>query len=159
MKMKMSKKVNKVLAFIAILAFGVISAMAEEVPGIEASSQETVYDPSGKRDPFKPFIKLTQNENETKPRVNELLPPIKRYSLEEFKLVGVLWMKKRPKAMIVDPEKNTYVLSVGDEIGNMQGKIVEIRNNGILVEEKKHFENVFGEKKVETATSVLAFRE
>jgi Tfp pilus assembly protein PilP len=61
--------------------------------------------------------------------------------------------------MIVDPEKNTYVLGVGDEIGNMQGKIVEIKNNGILVQERRYFENVFGEKKVETATSVLAFRE
>ncbi len=154
-----SKKIFKTLVFVTIFAFGVIGAMAEEVPDSGASSQETAYDPSGKRDPFKPFIKLTERENEKKPSVSELLPPIQRYSLEEFKLVGVLWMQKQPKAMIVDPEKNTYVLGVGDEIGNMRGRIVEIRNNGILVQEKRYFENVFGEKKVETATSVLAFRE
>ncbi|HSE83203.1 MAG TPA: pilus assembly protein PilP [Thermodesulfobacteriota bacterium] len=154
-----SEKITKILVFVTIFVFGVMAAMAEEVPGSGASSQDTAYDPSGKRDPFKPFIKLTEKEKETKPSVSELIPPIQRYSLEEFKLVGVLWMQKQPKAMIVDPEKNTYVLSVGDEIGNMQGRIVEIRNNGILVQEKKHFENIFGEKKVETATSVLAFRE
>ena len=154
-----NKKITKILVFVTIFAFGVIGAVAGEVPGSGASSQEAAYDPSGKRDPFKPFIKLTEKEKEAKPRVSELIPPIQRYSLEEFKLVGVLWMKKQPKAMIVDPEKNTYVLGVGDEIGNMHGKIVEIRNNGILVQEKRYFENVFGEKKVETATSVLAFRE
>jgi Tfp pilus assembly protein PilP len=154
-----SKKIIKILVFVTIFAFGVIGVVAEEVPDSGASSQEIPYDPSGKRDPFKPFIKLTEKEKETKPSVSELLPPIQRYSLEEFKLVGVLWMQKQPKAMIVDPEKNTYVLSVGDEIGNMRGRIVEIRNNGILVQEKKYFENVFGEKKVEAAMSVLAFRE
>ena len=158
MKME-SKKITKVLVFVTIFAFGVIGGVAQEVPGSGASSQETAYDPSGKRDPFKPFIRLTEKEKEAKPGVSELLPPIQRYSLEEFKLVGVLWVEKQPRAMIVDPEKNTYVLGVGDGIGNMQGEIVEIRNNGILVQEKKYFENVFGEKKVETATSVLAFRE
>jgi Tfp pilus assembly protein PilP len=88
-----------------------------------------------------------------------LVPPIKRYPLEEFRLVGILWTGQQPKAMIVDPEKNTYVLGIGDEIGNSQGKIVEIRDNGILVEEKKQFEDIFGQKRIEIKKSILAFRE
>jgi hypothetical protein len=61
--------------------------------------------------------------------------------------------------MIVDPEKNTYVLGLGDELGNSQGKIVEVRGNGILVEERRQLEDVFGQKKIETRKSILAFRE
>lgn len=124
-----------------------------------AAGKNAVYETAGKRDPFKPFIKLTEGESEVKPQVNELLPPIQKYSLNEFRLVGVVLVGKDPRAMIVDPEKNTYVLGVGERIGNRQGKIVEIRENGILVEEKRFLENIFGEKRVELEKSVLAFKE
>jgi len=87
------------------------------------------------------------------------VPPIKRYPLEQFRLVGILWAGQQPKAMIVDPEKNTYVLGIGDEIGNSQGRIIEVRESGILVEEKRQLEDVFGQKKIEVRKSVLAFRE
>ena len=62
-----------------------------------------------------------------------------------------------PKAMVVDPEKNTYYLGVGDEIGNKNGEIIEVRDNGLLVQEKRYYEDVFGNSKVEVEKSVLAF--
>ena len=120
--------------------------------------EKPLYTPQGKRDPFRPFIKL-EEEREVKPQVSQLVPPIKRYPLEEFRLVGILWAGQQPKAMIVDPEKNTYVLGIGDEIGNSQGRIIEVRESGILVEEKRQLEDVFGQKKIEVRKSVLAFRE
>ncbi|HWP91402.1 MAG TPA: pilus assembly protein PilP [Thermodesulfobacteriota bacterium] len=120
--------------------------------------EKPLYTPQGKRDPFRPFIKL-EEEREVKPQVSQLVPPIKRYPLEEFRLVGILWAGQQPKAMIVDPEKNTYVLGIGDEIGNSQGRIIEVRESGILVEEKRQLEDVFGQKKIEVKKSVLAFRE
>jgi Tfp pilus assembly protein PilP len=164
--------VKGLLIFLLLVALSVfdIKALEAEEPG--SSSVETtnttnittvpqeetpLYSPEGKRDPFKPFIRIIQEEKQVTPRVN--LPPIKRYPLEEFRLVGIVQIGEQPKAMVVDPEKNTYVLGVGDEIGNKQGKIIEIRNNGILVEEKRVFEDVFGHEKVETRKSVLAFRE
>lgn len=114
--------------------------------------------PQNRRDPFKPFIKIIR-EPEAKPALSELVPPIKKYPLQEFRLVGIIWVGKEPKAMVVDPERNTYVLGIGDEIGNSQGRIVEIRENGIMVEEKRYFEDIFGERKVEVKRSVLAFKE
>ena len=120
--------------------------------------ERPLYTPQGKRDPFRPFIKL-EEEREVKPQVSQLVPPLKRYPLEEFRLVGILWAGQQPKAMIVDPEKNTYVLGIGDEIGNSQGRIIEVRESGILVEEKRQLEDVFGQKKIEVKKSVLAFRE
>ena len=61
--------------------------------------------------------------------------------------------------MVIDPEKNTYFLGKNDEIGNRNGVILEIRDNGLLVSEKRFFEDVFGEEKVEIKKSVLAFVE
>ncbi|MER3445928.1 MAG: hypothetical protein C4291_03415 [Candidatus Dadabacteria bacterium] len=123
-----------------------------------APQGQSTYSAAGKRDPFKPFIKIVETK-EVEPQLSKSLPPIKRYSLEQFRLVGIVSVGHQPKAMIVDPEKNTYVLGIGDEIGNRQGKIVEIRDNGILVEEKRYLEDVFGQKKVETKKSSLAFKE
>ncbi len=120
--------------------------------------QEPAVPSAGRRDPFKPFIKIIEKK-EVGQEVSKSLPPLKRYPLEQFRLTGIMFVGRRPKAMIVDPEKNTYFLGVGDEIGDKQGRIVEVRNNAILVEEKRSFEDVFGQKKIETKRSVLAFKE
>ena|ERR1700756_1660635 len=145
-----------------IIALWVVGAQAQEsqktdIPKPSAPQEEPIYSPIGKRDPFKPFIKIV--EKEVKPEVSKSLPPLRRYSLEQFRLVGIMSVGQQLKAMIVDPEKNTYVLGVGDEIGNKNGKIVEVRDNAILVEEKRYFEDVFGQKKIETKKSILAFKE
>lgn len=120
-------------------------------------NNEPFYTSQGRRDPFKPFIK--EVETDLGPELDTLLPPIKKYSLDAFKLVGVILVNKETKAMIVDPEKNTYYLGVGDEIGNREGVIIEVRDSGILVQEKRRFEDVFGNKKIEVKDSVLAFRD
>ena len=131
---------------------------AEAQTGYNLSrDNEPLYTSQGRRDPFKPFIKEVETDSEH--GVDILLPPIKKYSLDEFKLVGVILVNKETKAMVVDPEKNTYYLGVGDDIGNREGVIIEVRNSGILVEEKRRFEDVFGNKKIEVKNSVLAFRD
>lgn len=114
------------------------------------------YNPKGKRDPFKPFIKLSKSKK-TKGAIKRFVPPIKRYALRRYKLVGVMWVGNDPRAMVVDPEKNTYYMSIGDAIGNLQGKIVDIRENGIQVEETTTREDIFGAKEKLIKKSVLAF--
>jgi Tfp pilus assembly protein PilP len=150
-----------VFSIVIVLVLPVLGIKAEESQNLNApalSQERPLYRPEGKRDPFKPFIKIVE-QKEVKPQVSNLLPPIKRYALDQYRLVGILWSGQQPKAMIVDPEKNTYVLGLGDELGNSQGKIVEVRGNGILVEERRQLEDVFGQKKIETRKSILAFRE
>jgi Tfp pilus assembly protein PilP len=120
-------------------------------------SKAEVSNPESKRDPFRPFIKLVNEEEETGD--GSLVPPIKRYELQEFRIAGILWIEGEPRTMIVDPEKNTYYLAVGDEIGNKGGVILEIRNSGILVKETRHYEDLFGEDKVEIRKVVLSFQE
>jgi Tfp pilus assembly protein PilP len=120
-------------------------------------SQAVITSSEIKRDPFKPFIKLEDEEEQTGD--NSLVPPIKRYDLQAFRIAGILWIEGEPRAMVVDPEKNTYYLSIGDEIGNKGGVILEIRDSGILVKETRSYEDVFGESKVEVKNVVLTFQE
>ena len=115
------------------------------------------YDPAGKRDPFKPFIRLMDIPSAGPAPV--VVPPIQRYSLDQFRISGIVWMSGKPQAMVVDPEGNTYFLGDGDRIGNKEGEILEVRNNGLLVQETVRSEDVYGEVKVETKKSVLAFED
>jgi len=118
-------------------------------------NEKPPYDSTGMRDPFKPFIKLA--DTPSAPSV-VLRPPIQRYPLNQFRIVGIVWIGGKPQAMIVDPEGNTYFLGAGDKIGSSDGEILEVRQNGILVQEKTRLENVYGEVKIEVKQSVLAFQ-
>jgi len=123
---------------------------------IDEQLNKPLYQPFGKRDPFKPFIK---EPKEKAAAISETTPPIKRFPLDEYRIVGIVWVENVPKAMVVDPEKNTYFLGKTDEIGNKNGIILEVSENGLLVNEKRFFEDVFGEQKVEIRKSVLAFAD
>ncbi len=149
------------ISFLLISLWVFVSHAQEDqktVTDFKTIQEGSTQKPLVNRDPFRPFIKIFEKK-EVETQINKSLPPIKRYPLEQFRLVGIVWVGEQPKAMVVDPEKNTYVLGVGDEIGSKQGKIIEVREGGIMVEEKKYFEDVLGQKKVETVKSVLAFRE
>lgn len=113
------------------------------------------YDSAGKRDPFKPFLKLVDIPVGPSTVVR---PPIQRYPLNQFRIAGIVWIGDQPQAMIVDPEANTYFLGVGDKIGDKEGEILEVRESGLLVQERARLENVYGEVKVEVRKSVLAFQ-
>jgi Tfp pilus assembly protein PilP len=113
------------------------------------------YDSTGMRDPFKPFIKLV--DTPASPSL-VLRPPIQRYPLNQFRIVGIVWIGGKPQAMVVDPEANTYFLGAGDKIGSSDGEIMEVRESGILVQERTRLENVYGEAKIEVKQSVLAFQ-
>jgi Tfp pilus assembly protein PilP len=125
------------------------------VESVAEREEKLPYDSTGMRDPFKPFIKLV--DTPTAPSV-VLRPPIQRYPLNQFRIVGIVWIGGKPQAMVVDPEANTYFLGVGDKIGSSDGEIMEVRQNGILVKETMKIENVYGEVKVEVKESVLAFQ-
>src|SRR3972149_8181447 len=137
--------IRKILAFFLLISLWVFVSHAQEdqktATDFKTIQEGSKYKPLVNRDPFKPFIKIVEKK-EVETEVSKSLPPIKRYALEQFRLVGIVWVGEQPKAMVVDPEKNTYFLGVGDEIGSKQGKIIEVRESGIMVEEKKYFEEV-----------------
>ena len=52
---------------------------------LEKREEEFAYNPTGKKDPFKPFIQLTRDKKRT-----GSLPPLQNYDLSQVKLVGII---------------------------------------------------------------------
>ncbi len=146
-----------VIAFAALLAFGLAGCSKEEAPApvvrrpapkaeakpVETAPSEavkpekeppvvTLYDPVGKRDPFVPFIKVV-----AKAVRGDLssLPPLQRYDLGELKFVGVIWGAGLRKALVEDAEGKGYTIGVGTKIGSSGGVVTRITENEIVVKE------------------------
>lgn len=112
-----------------------------------------VFDPTGLRDPFEPFIKL-EKPKEAKPKVFVPKTPLQRYAVEELRLVGVVWAAQgRSKALIEDPEGKGYVVTAGTLVGDRDGKIVDIRPEKVVVEERSV--DLLGEENVKMVTMTL----
>ena len=118
--------------------------MAEENPSPPPMEvifkSDYVYDPTGKRDPFKPFKAI--GAGPVKPgRAAENLEPLQRWELERLQVVGILWDVAKPKAMIKDPDGTIYTASIKTKIGRNDGFIAAIREGEIVVIELTYYED------------------
>lgn len=94
------------------------------------------YRPQGKLDPFKPFIRKElpgQKKADLK-----FLSPLQRYGIEQLKLIGIMATEdfKKRRAIIQDPKGKSYILMKGTLIGQNNGKVAEILDDQVIVEEK-----------------------
>ena len=89
-----------------------------------------VYDPLGKKDPFRSFILE---------RVQEIDPlakgPLEQFDLAQVSVTGVVWEGDRRRAFVVDPSGHGYIVREGDRIGKNDGQVVEIGDSRMLVRE------------------------
>jgi len=91
-----------------------------------ASSPRFLYDPSGKRDPFKPFdlapqIDLSGRED------------LERYPLDQLRLTAVMRAGDEPTALIVNRAGHGYTVRKGTKVGLHGGEIVEILDDKLLI--------------------------
>jgi len=97
--------------------------------------------PSEGRDPFYGFVQeiiaererqesLEQQENMIE---EEVLLPAQRFDVRDFALVAVVTNTAKPKALLIDPEKQPHTVKKGDLIGNRNGVLVDIRRNEIEI--------------------------
>lgn len=82
--------------------------------------------------------------------------PLRNMSLKNYKLLGLIWKTKVPKAFIQDTEGKTHVLRKGDYLGDKQGQIIKIREGEVIVLEAHEEED---EKGLRYKTNVLTFSE
>ena len=104
------------------------------------------YSAAGKADPFKPFMEtdaaVKKKMEEEKKRLEALkarpFSPLQRADIGQFRLVGIAGSGKKRTAMVQDDSgKKYYPLFVGTYIGLNEGRVVEIRSDRVIVEEKK----------------------
>jgi type IV pilus assembly protein PilP len=102
--------------------------------GPAEEEKDYVYDPTGKRDPFQPFI---ATQTPVKP-VGEEVPitPLQKYDLSQLKLVAILVGKGEGKAMVEDAEGKGYIIEKGVYVGRNFGKVKAVLKDRVIIEER-----------------------
>jgi len=113
------------------------------------SSQEFVYDPTGRRDPFKSYLNMPKNiVVEAKPSLNSSsgIPSYlqqqndqaetpESYGLDKLSVAAILWDVSDPKALIKGPGSKTFMVHKHTRIGKNSGYIAAIREGEVVVVE------------------------
>jgi type IV pilus assembly protein PilP len=105
-------------------------AETERSEADEAVAPEYVYNPIGKRDPFRTFIATADEEEIRSPT------PLQRYELEQYELTGIVWGVDRPRALVEDPEGTGHVIELGTYVGKKWGKVTQITSSQLVVTEE-----------------------
>ncbi len=101
-------------------------------PRAEAPPEDIfVYNPIGKRDPFRTFL-TKENEDENGPARTDL----QKYDIDQYKLVGIVWGNERPRALVQDPTGEGFVMEIGTYIGKNWGKVTQIQSDVVVVTEE-----------------------
>jgi type IV pilus assembly protein PilP len=107
----------------------------------------SVYDPTGKIDPFEPLFRekpVEIKEKKLKKRVPRT--PLEHIDLGQLKLVGIILASSGNRALVEEASGKGYVIKKGTYIGINAGKVVDIQKEIVTVEEE--FEDVFGKTQV-----------
>jgi Tfp pilus assembly protein PilP len=94
------------------------------------------YDPSGRRDPFKPLIapkKPTATLDEEKMNC----PPLQEFELASLKLVAIVWGELGRKAMLKAPNGRGYTVGEDMLVGRNCARVRRIESNAVIIEETR----------------------
>jgi type IV pilus assembly protein PilP len=114
---------------------------------IQPSPEGYTYDPSGRRDPFKPYGQSQQSQvvipQKTEEPEKPPMPtdPLQMYDVSQFHLVGIIWQVKNPKAVVRDPAGKMHLIYRETKIGRNSGFVASIREGEVLVVEPTVAEN------------------
>jgi type IV pilus assembly protein PilP len=96
--------------------------------------RDYVYDPTGKRDPFQPFIAM---QTPVKPPEEEVpVTPLQTYDLSQLKLVAILVGTGEGRAMVEDSEGKGYIIHKGVYVGRNFGKVKAVLKDRVIIEER-----------------------
>lgn len=98
-------------------------------PAADASA-EFSYDPEGKPDPFKSYVRQLVAIQQA-----DLTSPLQRFDLSQLTVTGIVWANDKPRALIEDPTGKGYVVQTGAAVGKNRGRIVRIDDNRVTVKE------------------------
>ncbi|MFH1148765.1 MAG: pilus assembly protein PilP [Pseudomonadota bacterium] len=93
---------------------------------------EYSYDPSGKPDPFQPFV---ADEELKKAAVSKGHSPLQNLDLGQLTLVGII-TGKNPAAMVQDSTGRGYILHLGTRVGSREGSVTSILADQVVITEK-----------------------
>ena len=63
------------------------------------------------------------------------------FDVSQFKLLGIIWQVKDPKAMVIDPGGRTHLIRRQTRIGRNNGFVAVIREGEVIIVEPSVGEN------------------
>jgi Tfp pilus assembly protein PilP len=99
---------------------------AEKEKPVTPKKEVWYYSPEGKRNPFE-IVMIPPEVEETKKAT--------RYDLHQMWVDGIIWGAGNDMAHIILPNRDDIFVAVGDELGKNHGRVKQIRENQVVVEE------------------------
>jgi type IV pilus assembly protein PilP len=119
--------------------------------GRAPAANDAVYDPVGKRDPFRP-----PRANQTN-LAGEARTPLQRYDIGQLRLVAVIYEAAAPRAVVEDDAGLGYIVRVGTPIGANGGAVKAIERGKVRVEEESI--DFYGDRQTSEVVMELATDE
>jgi type IV pilus assembly protein PilP len=85
------------------------------------------------RDPFRSFMLMFNRANNSTVVIQRRVL-LKRYSLEDLRLMAIISGNTRPIAMFVDPTKKGVTIKRGDYISKSEGRVKQILHDKVIIE-------------------------
>ena len=101
--------------------------MEEEKPAEEI----VAFNPPA-RDPFSSLVLKAKQAEAKKPKG---LHPLESYSVDEFKLIAIVWNKADRYAMVTVPDGKSYTIKEGMTVGIHNGKVIRIEPKAVYIRE------------------------
>ncbi len=112
--------------------------------------EEYSYNPSGKPDPFRPFIQLISAKGGSK---TGPLTPLQKYDISQLRLVAIISSPGGDIALVEDVAGKGYFLKKGTWVGKNDGKVTKILKDKVIVEEV--YQDIFGQTKTNEVSLFL----
>lgn len=103
------------------------SSAGTELMEIEGFLQPYIYDVTNRRDPFEIYPDFIPT--------SAPLNADTGFSLDQLKLVGIMWDVKKPKALFQLPTNEVRIYGRDESIGNRDGYVATIREGEVVVVE------------------------
>ena len=103
--------------------------VASQGPIAALPDDDRPFDPTGRRDPFRP------PRANAVTRTGEPPTPLQRYEIGQLKLVAIIYDTIQPRAVVEDDQGLGYIVRVGTAIGANGGRVRDIEKGRVLIEE------------------------
>jgi len=123
--------------------------VAEKKEPEKKQEPEFTYNPSGKADPFRPFIQLATAKGVSKIP----LTPLQKYDISSLKLVAIIAAPEGSVALVEDSAGKGYFLKKGTLVGKNDGKVMQILKDRVIIEET--YQDIFGQTKTSEVSLIL----
>jgi type IV pilus assembly protein PilP len=108
-----------------------------------------LYNHEGKLDPFEPLFqkeRVSVSVGKKKIKRRKPLTPLERINLSQLTLVGIIQAPSGNRALVQETSGKGYVVKKGTYIGTNSGKIVQILEDRIIIEEES--EDIYGKASI-----------